>query len=221
MSRAGPRLAAANQRAFADQRRARDARAARDRRSRRRFPAPESADKPGVEHRRQQLGEVDARARVALRDDVRAKQHHRAHFALGQQIADARRVAPNEIDLQLGEPIRRDRDVGQLAEAGRHAVRDRAAARRARRRRRGSRPARCRACGASETGARSRATARDLFQRERIPVDDDFIVSWPGMSASHSAQFKGARCSRQPRHRHETSTSDRAARDNSALPGAL
>ena len=68
-----------------------------------------------------------ARARESLRDHVRAQQHHRAHLALGQQRADAGGVASHEIDLQLGEPVERNRDLGELAESGRHAVDDLAA----------------------------------------------------------------------------------------------
>ena len=85
MSAAGPRVAAATERAFADQRQ-------REMRERREIAARADAAllrdgriEPGVEHRREQLDQVESRAGESLRDDVRAQQHHRAHFALREQ----------------------------------------------------------------------------------------------------------------------------------------
>ena len=140
---------------------------------------------PGVQHAEQQLGELEARAGIALRDHVRAQQHHRAHLALGQQIADAGGMAANEIDLQLGESLRRNRDLGQLAEAGRHAVRDRALGDEVIDDRCGSR---CALARVRREGDRS-AVARDrrnLLERERISVDDDFVDHGGNVEPRHS-----------------------------------
>ena len=94
---------------------------------------------------------------IALGDHVRAQQHHRADFALREQVADARRMAAHEIHLQLGEAVRRNRDLRQLAESGRHAVRDGTACHEVDRRPRASSP---RAGGRAEPSSRARDRAR-------------------------------------------------------------
>ena len=76
----------------------------------------------GVEHRAEESRHVGARAREALRDDVRAEEHHRAHFALRERRTHAARVAADEIHLQRGELVARDRHLAQFAEARRDAV---------------------------------------------------------------------------------------------------
>ena len=68
-------------------------------------------------------------ARVALREHVRAQRHHRAHGARRQRLADARRVAAQQVPLELAERVSRNLDLGQRAEAGVDAV-DRRVARR-------------------------------------------------------------------------------------------
>ena len=91
---------------------ARDARAARDRRSRRRSPAPAPAD----------TARRSASRRAARRDrGARRRYPFAITFARssiiartsrsGSSGADAGRVAAHEVHLQLGEPLRRDRDV--------------------------------------------------------------------------------------------------------------
>ena len=63
-------------------------------------------------------------ARVPFREAVRPEKHQRADGLLGNRLADAGRVTPDEVALQLGELPVRDDDVGELPEAGRHAVDD-------------------------------------------------------------------------------------------------
>ena len=128
---------------------------------------------------------------------VRAQQHHRAHFALGQQIADARRVAAHEIDLQLGEPVGRNRDLGELAEPGRHAVRDGALARRGARRPR-ARPARAVArCGAERDRRADRA---------RPPSTCSSVSEFPSSTTSFAmAEIRQATRTIQGRFGHRAS----------------
>ena len=54
---------------------------------------------PRVEHREQCIDELRARAGEAGGQHVGAQQHHRAHFALRQRIANARRVTAHQIAL--------------------------------------------------------------------------------------------------------------------------
>ncbi len=103
--------------------RARDARAARGRRSRRRFPAPgiggysPAFSMPASRSTSTARAPEYPLAMTFARSSIIARTSRSR-----QQRPDAGRVAAHEIDLQLGEPVRRDRDVGQLAEPGRHAV---------------------------------------------------------------------------------------------------
>ncbi len=149
-----------------------------------------------VQHAGEQVREVDARARKALGDDVRAQQHHRADFALREQVADTGRVASHEVHLELGEPVRWDRDLRELAEAGRHAVRDGTARHEAIDD--GARRRRPLACARRDRHAR--AIARDrrhLFDRERIAVDDDLVRHGGNVDGPYG-QFKGLRMARAP-----------------------
>ena len=63
-------------------------------------------------------------AGVALREAVRTQEHERADGRRREGGARARRVAPHEVELQLAELRVRNDDVGELAEARRHAVDD-------------------------------------------------------------------------------------------------
>ena len=76
-----------------------------------------------VQHRNEQLGEIRARTGVPFGNDVRAKQHHRADFAFGEEWSDASGVTAHKIHLQLGETLVRNDDIGEFAEPGRDAVR--------------------------------------------------------------------------------------------------
>ena len=119
---AGSSRSPVQQRSFADQRE-------REMRERREVAARADASllrdrrvQIGVQHLEQQIDELRTRTGVTLGDHVGAQQHHRAHLALGKAIPDAGRVAPHEIHLQLGQPVARNGDIGQLAESGRHSV---------------------------------------------------------------------------------------------------
>ena len=125
-----------------------------------------------VQHRR-----AAARRARAARPSARARARWRAAAAwrapraVGSSGADARRVAPHEVHLQLPQPLGRDRDVGELAEPGRDAVDHRAAGERARPRR--ARVARM--CARPRGRAGPRAVARhapQLRERQRPPIDD-------------------------------------------------
>jgi hypothetical protein len=58
---------------------------------------------PGVQQRQQGLDRLDARARIPFREHVGAQRRHGAHRAYRQRFADARRVAAQQVHLQLGE----------------------------------------------------------------------------------------------------------------------
>ena len=122
-----------------------------------------------VEQREQQLDGLDPRARVALRERVRAQEHRRADDLVGVRLADAARVRAEQPQLQLGGLLLRDRDRDEAAEAGVDAVGVLAAcrARRARRARgrRSSSPA-----PVGELGARP-------FDRDRPDVVDRQVVA--------------------------------------------
>ena len=75
-----------------------------------------------VEHRDQQLDDLDADAGEPDGQGVGAEHEHGPHDLVGQRIADAGRVATDQVALELGGLIGRDPDVGQVAEAGRDAV---------------------------------------------------------------------------------------------------
>ena len=77
-----------------------------------------------VQHRDQEFGHFRPAPGESLREHVGAEQHHRAHFARRERWSHAGRMAADEIDLELGEAVVRNRDVGELAESGRHAVHD-------------------------------------------------------------------------------------------------
>ena len=80
-----------------------------------------------VQHRDEQLERLEAHAGEAAGQHVRAQQHQRARLGVAERRPDARRVRAQQVDLQLAQAVERDLDVGEVAEAGRHAVDDRAA----------------------------------------------------------------------------------------------
>ena len=76
----------------------------------------------GIEHADDQLGEDGPDAARAEQQDVGAQQHHRAHGLLRQRIADPRRVAADQVQLQPAQVAGGDPHVGELPEPRRHAV---------------------------------------------------------------------------------------------------
>jgi len=80
-----------------------------------------------IEQRDELLERLEPDAREALRQHVRAQQHERPRLGRSERRADARGVRAHQVHLQLAQPIVRDADVGEVAEAGRHAVDDVAA----------------------------------------------------------------------------------------------
>ena len=103
---------------------ARGARAARGRRSRRPSRGSGRAGaRPRFEALDEQLDGLDARARVALRERVRAQQHRRAHDLGRIRVADAARVAAQEAELELLGQLLGDRLRDEAAEARVDAVR--------------------------------------------------------------------------------------------------
>jgi hypothetical protein len=62
---------------------------------------------PRVQHAQEELDELRTRAGVALGDDIGAQEHHGAHFTFGQRWTNARRMAAYEVDLEIGETVRR------------------------------------------------------------------------------------------------------------------
>ena len=75
----------------------------------------------------EQLERLGPHAGEAACQDVRAQQQQRARLGLAERIADSRRVRAQQVELQLAQAVERDVDVGEVAEAGRDAVDDRAA----------------------------------------------------------------------------------------------
>ncbi len=75
-----------------------------------------------VEQREQQLERRAPDAGEALRQDVGAQRHRRAHGADRQRLADAGGVAAQQIQLQRAERVARNRGLGERAEAGVDAV---------------------------------------------------------------------------------------------------
>ena len=71
---------------------------------------------PAVDALDQELDRLDARARVALRERVRAQQHRRAHDLGRVRLADAARVAAEEPQLELLGQLLRDRRRDEPAE---------------------------------------------------------------------------------------------------------
>ncbi len=74
------------------------------------------------EHPQKCFDRGDADARVSPRQRVGPQDHHGSHGRRRERLADACRVAANQVALQLLEVADRNRDVRELAEAGRHAV---------------------------------------------------------------------------------------------------
>ena len=70
----------------------------------------------------QPLERLDAGCRRTLGQHVGAQRHRGAHGTHGQRIADARRVAAQQVDLQRVERVAGDRGFGQRAESGVDAV---------------------------------------------------------------------------------------------------
>jgi hypothetical protein len=66
-----------------------------------------------VQQIEQAIERAAANAGVALGEDVGAQRHHRAHRAPRQQLADAGRVAAQEVALQIAERVLRDLDFSQ------------------------------------------------------------------------------------------------------------
>ena len=83
-------------------------------------------DRPqiGVEHRAEQFRQYRARAGKSFGENIRAKQHHRAHLSPRQRSPDSNGMAAHKVDLQRRKFVGRDRDVAQFAEAGGDAVHD-------------------------------------------------------------------------------------------------
>ena len=171
-----------------------------------------------VEHGDEQLGEIRARPGVSFGNDVRSEQHHGADFALREQRADPRGVAPYEIDLQLAEPLDWDRDVGELAEASGDAVRRGVA---------GDEIVNDTPRGAC-TFARQRCQfhrrlarghGKDIFDAERGSIDHD---RRHGVNvAGRKCRYKGCSLTRseQPASRRDHGVT--GTRDSSTLPVAL
>ena len=76
----------------------------------------------GVEQRDQQLEGLEAHAGEALGEHVGPQQHQRARLRLLEGGAHAGRVGAEQVELQLPQAIEGDVDVGEVAEAGGHAV---------------------------------------------------------------------------------------------------
>ncbi len=86
----------------------------------------ERMDTP-VQQRDQQLERLETHAGEAAGEHVRAQQHERPRLRHAERCADAGRVRAQQVRLQLAQAIERNPDVGEVAEAGGHAVDDRAA----------------------------------------------------------------------------------------------
>ena len=92
-----------------------------------------------IEQREQQFQRLETDAGESFRQHIRAQRHRRADDRHRQRVADAGGMTAQQIELQFGERVVRDADVGEVAEAGVDAVRRRLVLRRTRPRRRARR----------------------------------------------------------------------------------
>ena len=131
------------------------------------------ADRAAARHERvhaavEQLDEAlergAANAGEALGEHVRAQRHRRAHRAHRQRLADAGRMAAQQIELQRAERAARNRRLRQRAEAGVDAVDRRRRPRPCDRRRRATASTRARG-GRREPDRRALVRDRDELGR--------------------------------------------------------
>ncbi len=87
-----------------------------------RAPGRDVRDDAGVEHVDEQLHRLQPRARVPLREGVRAKEQRAADDLVRIRLPHPARVAAQETQLQLGRLLGRDRLRDEPAEAGVDAV---------------------------------------------------------------------------------------------------
>ena len=123
-----------------------------------------------VEALDQQLDRLDPRARVALRERVRAQQHRRAHDLVRVRLADAARVAAQQAELQLLGQLLGNRLRDEAAEAGVDAVRVLARAVRGALDELARRAIRSRAASASATGRAADGDLPDVLRPRSSPV---------------------------------------------------
>ncbi len=76
----------------------------------------------GVEQRDKKFEDLDAGSAEALGEDVGAQQKHGARFGLAEGIANAARVAADEVGLQLRQVLIRNAHVGKFSESGIDAI---------------------------------------------------------------------------------------------------
>ena len=76
----------------------------------------------GVQQRDQELERLEAHAGEALGEHVGPQEHQRPRLRLLEGSTDAGGVGAEQVELQLPQPIEGDVDVGEVAEAGGHAV---------------------------------------------------------------------------------------------------
>ena len=87
-----------------------------------RAPARHDGMNVRVEQREQRVDGRQPDARVAAREHVGAEQHHRAHGVRRERLADAGRVAAQQVGLQPVERVGLDADLRERAEPGVDAV---------------------------------------------------------------------------------------------------
>ena len=75
-----------------------------------------------VEHVAEEVDDLRTDSRPACRERVRAQEQDRSHRLLGEERADADRVAAHEVALQGPELLVRDADGREVTEARVHAV---------------------------------------------------------------------------------------------------
>ena len=80
----------------------------------------------GVEHRDEQVDDLDADPGQPDRQRVCAQDQHCPHDLVGKRLADARSMRTDEIALERRRLARFDPGIGQVAEAGRDAIDGRA-----------------------------------------------------------------------------------------------
>jgi len=84
--------------------------------------AGDVGDHPPVQHRHEQVDDLRPRARAAHGDRLRAERDHASHGVVGQQRADAARVAADEVVLERPDLVGADARLREGAEARVHAV---------------------------------------------------------------------------------------------------
>src|SRR6266513_5671068 len=77
-----------------------------------------------IEQLTERVDDFETDAAEAEGKHIRAQQHHRAHLGFRKRIANSASVTANKIELELGQSIVRDANIGQFAKTRADTVND-------------------------------------------------------------------------------------------------